>query len=197
MNPRGEDHALSLMNAAVAMVILIPLLLLMWEQSMHNKQGSGREDDQPPIITVSEAEVYSFASGKAQLSPQFKGLLTGTIVPKLEKLAADYRCDIIEVIGHTDEQSIGLASNLDTALLSVINGKSVTLIAGSNLDLGLMRAWSVASLLKSDGRLAGKKIYGYSAGQIILPGGNIAAPAKDPKNDPSRRRIEIRMRRSK
>jgi flagellar motor protein MotB len=211
------------MNNAVVLVILIPLLLLMWEQSQQapkpNQQAVVTEEawrgaqaeisrlkdqvtqagtnDQPPIITISDTEVYSFPSGKAELSPDFERLLTDAIIPKLEKLARDYRCDIIEVIGHTDEQPIGLASNLDVALLPALNNGSMTLTAGSNLDLGSMRAWSVIRFLKADVRLAGKRFYGYSAGQTILPDGNIAAPAKPPQNDPARRRIEIRLRRLK
>src|SRR5262245_30317773 len=100
MNQPSNEHSLSLMNTAVVLVILIPLLLLMWEQSQqartpdHRRPESQAQQtgthDQPPIITISDTEVYSFPSGKAELSPDFERLLSATIIPKLAKLAGDY-----------------------------------------------------------------------------------------------------------
>jgi flagellar motor protein MotB len=180
------------MNAAVGLVILIPLLLLIWE----DQQQPPKPLDQPPIIILREAEGYSFATGKANLSPDFNRLLTDSIIPKLDKLAKEYRCDIIEVIGHTDETPVDGISNLDGVLLPALNGGTFEMSAGSNLDLGMMRAWSVIRFLQADGRLNSTKLYGYSAGQTILPNGEVAVPAKKPENDASRRRIEIRLRRS-
>lgn len=150
--------------------------------------------DQPPVITVSEAQVYSFASGKADLTPEFTQYIAQTIVPRLVQLAGVYACDVVEVIGHTDEQTVRSSSNLDRALL---NGSSMNLSPGSNLDLGFLRAFAVVRALRSDGRLTGTLYYAYSAGQTIMPDGQIAGPEKDPQPDASRRRIEIRLRRSR
>ena len=62
-----------------------------------------------------------------------------------------YRIDTIEVIGHTDGQPSPGISNLDIKLLNefensgeIING----LNTGSNVDLGLLRALSVAAFLR-------------------------------------------------
>ena len=58
-----------------------------------------------------------------------------------------------------------------------------------------MRCWEVINFLKADGRLTGFTLYGYSAGQTVLPSGQIAESGRGPKDDEMRRRIEIRLRR--
>jgi len=219
MTGQQDDRALSMMNAAVSLALLIPLLLLMTAhrrdildmgrrlnakdkqiedlQSRNQAARPGEWLDQPPVITVSEAQVYSFASGRADLTPEFTQYIARTIVPRLVQLAGVYACDVIEVIGHTDEQTVRSSSNLDRALLNGFRRTSTQLSPGSNLDLGFLRALAVVRALRSDGRLAGKLYYSYSAGQTIMPDGQIAGPEKDPQPDASRRRIEIRLRRSR
>lgn len=219
MTGQKDDRALSMMNAAVSLALLIPLLLLITAhrrdllamgrrlnakdkqivdlQSRSQAVRPVERLDQPPVITVSEAQVYSFASGKADLTPEFTQYIAQTIVPRLVQLAGVYACDVIEVIGHTDEQTVRSSSNLDRALLSGFPHNSTNLTPGSNLDLGFLRAFAVVRALRSDGRLTGKLYYAYSAGQTIMPDGQIAGPEKDPQPDASRRRIEIRLRRSR
>ena len=219
MNGQQDDRPLSMMNAAVSLVLLIPLLLLLVgrhreiveigqrlaakekevsDMESHTRvSGTGERLDQPPVITISEAQVYSFASGRADLTAEFARFIADSIVPRLVEFALVYSCDVIEVIGHTDEQTVRSASNLDGALLGGFQNPSVQLSPGSNLDLGFLRAWAVVRALQADGRLMGKLYYAYSAGQTILPDGQIAVPEKEPLPDASRRRIEVRLRRSR
>jgi hypothetical protein len=156
-----------------------------------------KRPDQPPVITISEAEVYSFASGKFELTPGFTRYIADTLIPQLEELAATYRCDVIDVIGHTDGQPVQTASNLDHSLLRAGNDRSIHMQPGSNLDLGFLRASAVIRAIQGDGRLGAVHFYAYSAGQTILPGGVMASSEKRPPSDAKRRRIEIRLRRSK
>jgi flagellar motor protein MotB len=210
-----NDHhhqALSMMNTAVALVLLIPLLLVLTvtEREIANlnqklkasntskpAQLPQKRPDQPPVITISEVEVYSFASGQFELTPGFMRYIADKLIPQLGGLAATYSCDVIDVIGHTDEQPVQTASNLDKSLLSTGNDRSIHLQPGSNLDLGFLRASAVIRAIQADGRLGAMHFYAYSAGQTILPGGEIASPEKRPPSDATRRRIEIRLRRSK
>src|ERR1019366_2725418 len=79
----------------------------------------------PPIINLSEAGGYYFATGSAGLTPNFATQLRTVVVDKLLEIADSYDVDVIEVIGHTDEQPVnGRASNLDRALSSVTSGTS-------------------------------------------------------------------------
>lgn len=153
--------------------------------------------DQPPIIVLSEAAGFSFPTGKADVSPSFQRALRERITPELLRLARTYRCDIVDCVGHTDERGVTSVSNLDTYLLDGGDGPSHgRLVPGSNVDLGLMRCWEVLRFLKTDARLAGFTFYAYSAGAAILPSGAIAIRGQGPRDDPTRRRIEIRLRRA-
>lgn len=219
MSGQQDDRSLPMMNAAVSLVLLIPLLLLLAArhrefldlgrrfaekekqcvalESCNQISPVGERLDQPPVITISEAQVYSFASGRADLTAEFSRFIADSIVPNLVDLARLYSCDVVEVIGHTDEQTVRSASNLDRSLLHGFRNPSAQLSPGSNLDLGFLRAWSVVRALQADRRLVSKLYYAYSAGQTILPDGQIAVPEKDPLPDASRRRIEVRLRRSR
>ena len=64
------------------------------------------------------------------------------------------------------------------------------LSAGSNADLGLMRALAVVQKLESSG-LKNVEFRAYSAAQLYLPSGNLATVNRKP--DETRRRIEIRF----
>lgn len=84
-----------------------------------NAQERG-DHNWPPIISLSEADGYFFKVGSAELDDTFKARLRDKIVPRLIELAHEYKVDVIEVIGHTDEQPIvQRSSNLDQSLLSV------------------------------------------------------------------------------
>ena len=116
------------------------------------------------------------------------------------------KVDTLEVIGHTDGVPISNKGNLDTKLPAVLAGDSEALkalIAGSNNDLGLLRALAVKQkwIEYSDSHpqshiLSTIAIRCYSAGQTILP-----IPQADPVpfdyllNDPKARRIEMRLTR--
>jgi outer membrane protein OmpA-like peptidoglycan-associated protein len=166
------------------------------EEGSRSPEGNGTlPHDQPPIVVLTEAEGYSFETGKAEITPEFAIALNTQIIARLKTLARQYECDVIEVIGHTDGQPVAARSNLDTTLTRVISGQTFALTPGSNADLGLMRAWSVIRHLQGLGEFQRMLFYGYSAGQVIRLDGSYAAP-HDVTADATRRRIEIRLRRS-
>lgn len=158
-------------------------------------QGSGTHD-WPPIINLSEAGGYNFDSGSAVLSAQFIDVLGGQVVDELVDRLDQYDVDIIEVIGHTDEQPIATRpSNLDEALPGVMSdGTDIrTLVAADNAGLGLARAVSVARILSADERLQGYTILPLSAAQLIEAGDRLTNWTSG-GNVKERRRIEIRVR---
>ena len=155
------------------------------------------EHDWPPIINLSEAEGYYFTTGKADIRPDFERLLRDVIVPQLVQLAHQYNVGTIEVIGHTDEQPIvQRPSNLDAMLLNTLNDKASvsSLIPADNAGLGLARAVAVTHILKEDDRLNPYTILPLSGGELITPADQLTAGGGGA--DKSRRRIEIRLRRS-
>lgn len=153
----------------------------------------------PPIITLNAAEGHFFETGSARLPPEFRAYLTGKVMDQLlenlKKLKRD-DVNVIEVIGHTDEQPIfGQTSNLDKGLLSVLQGRSTVdgLIPADNAGLGLARAVSVAGVLSQDKRLSGYTILPYSGAQVIDLGDKLS-DGRSPGDKEQRRRIEIRLR---
>jgi flagellar motor protein MotB len=152
----------------------------------------------PPIINLSEAGGYYFATGSAELTPSFAAELRTVVVDRLLEIADSYDVDVIEVIGHTDEQAVsGRGSNLDRALSAVTAGTSGAGILqwADNAGLGLARALSVVERLSADPRLRNFRILPLSAAQLIGTDGRITR--WDARGDVrERRRIEIRMRKS-
>jgi flagellar motor protein MotB len=152
----------------------------------------------PPIINLSEAGGYYFATGSAELTPNFATELRTVVVDRLLEIADSYDVDVIEVIGHTDEQAVsGRVSNLDRALASVTGGTSGAGVLqwADNAGLGLARALSVVERLSADPRLRNFRILPLSAAQLIGIDGRITR--WDSHGDVrERRRIEIRMRKS-
>jgi flagellar motor protein MotB len=68
----------------------------------------------PPFIKISDAEGYRFASGDASISKAFEEKLSSQVVPRILAIINEYDADVIEIVGHTDEQPIhGLTSTLD------------------------------------------------------------------------------------
>jgi hypothetical protein len=158
--------------------------------------GGDGTHDWPPIINLSEAGGYNFDSGSAVLSAQFIDVLGGQVIDQLMKTLDQYDVDVIEVIGHTDEQPIAArASNLDEMLPRVMaNGADIQdLIAADNAGLGLARAVSVARILSADERLAGYTILPLSAAQLIETGDRLTRWTSG-GSVKERRRIEIRVR---
>ncbi|HEY6257514.1 MAG TPA: hypothetical protein VIY51_17150 [Xanthobacteraceae bacterium] len=151
----------------------------------------------PPIINLSEAGGYYFATGSAELTPNFANELRTVVVDKLLEIADSYDVDVIEVIGHTDEQPVnGRSSNLDRNLAAVTTGSAAGVLQwADNAGLGLARALSVVERLSADPRLRNFRILPLSAAQLINTDGRITR--WDNHGDVrERRRIEIRMRKS-
>lgn len=152
----------------------------------------------PPMIKLSEADGYFFASGRADLTLQFEDTLRSSVIESLLVLAQQYNCDVIEVVGHTDELPVGnRASNLDASLSDVLADRAsvTTLVPSDNAGLGLARAAAVVRVLKSDQRLHDYKILPLSGAQLILTDESLSNGTSfgDVKE---RRRIEIRLRKS-
>ena len=154
----------------------------------------------PPIINLYEAGGYSFPKGQASLSAEFVSDLNGPIVSRLLGYIEEYRgkdiiVDVVEVVGHTDEQPVRGYSNLDEQLVDVMRGSGVPdrLSAADNVGLGMARAAAVAQILRPALESQGVKVIAYSAGQTIEQGDKISE-GHDVGDSARRRRIEIRMR---
>jgi len=152
----------------------------------------------PPIINLSEAGGYYFATGSAVLTPDFATALRTVVINRLLQIAESFDVDVIEVIGHTDEQPVtNRVSNLDRHLSSVTLGgtDAGVLQWADNAGLGLARALAVVKVLTSDARLGAFRILPLSGAQLIDTDGRLTR--WDEQGDVrERRRIEIRMRKS-
>ena len=150
MSRRGSD-TLQLLNSAVALVLLIPILLLVvsavHERARVPSADRGRPHDQPPIIVLSESQGYSFPSGRADLSPAFQTRLRTDIIPKLKRTIADYQCDVVEVVGHTDSQPVASRSITDADLLAFVGGQNMSVSPGSIADGSRIQYYGDGKLL--------------------------------------------------
>lgn len=181
-------------NAFMILVLFLFLTVII-------SQISGKKStDTPPIIVIKDEGAYRFASGSAEISQEMLNYILKQIVPEIETRTKQYGINVVEIIGHTDGQANGqVMSNLDVNLENVVSGNIPVgnLQAGSNADLGLMRALSVVKALRDiqtkENRLSGLSFRAYSAAQLILPNGQFAAIAR--QDDVTRRRIEIRFTR--
>ena len=170
-------------------------LKLLAEGKMEEKVEAG--NNWPPIISLPEAENYSFKLGSAQLTESFKGQLSNEIVNQILRTLSEYDADLIEVIGHTDLQPMSMArvTNLDKSALEYFETTDkVSLRARDNAGLGYARALSVTKHLLQTPELKDYTILPYSAAQMVTP--NHTITTKDDNFDSSQlRRIEIRVRR--
>ena len=161
------------------------------------KASAGKKGEWPPFFSLSEAGGYFFESGKATLRPDFVKKLGTTIIPLLRKNIDDYGVDVVEVIGHTDEVPMVGQSNLDALLIPASQSRVSTeaLHSTDNAGLAMARAVAVVRILRADPRLAGVTILPLSGAQLIVP---VDRPAdgRSSTSDQSRRRIEMRLRRS-
>ncbi|MGG6897936.1 hypothetical protein [Rhizobium sp. BR 315] len=156
--------------------------------------GKGMHD-WPPIINLDDAKKNYFQSGSAELTGTFAQLLDGTITDEIASNLSLYGANIVEVIGHTDEQPVSREkSNLDDTLINAMAGKLPVsaLLPADNAGLGLARAIAVANVLKANPKLKDATILPMSAAQLILPGDTITSGQRGAVE--SRRRIEIRVR---
>jgi outer membrane protein OmpA-like peptidoglycan-associated protein len=161
------------------------------------KAAAGKKGEWPPFFSLSEAGGYYFESGKATLKPAFDRNLRTVVVPLLRKNIDDYGVDVVEVIGHTDEVPMSGQSNLDSRLIAASASQFPigALQSTDNAGLAIARAVAVVHVLRADPRLRGVTILPLSGAQMIVPNDRPAlGSAKG--DDQSRRRIEIRLRRS-
>ncbi len=161
--------------------------------------------DKPLVFPLEEASGYAFAPGHGDLPAGFGDRLERDIVPKIRAIVEEYPIEVMEIVGHTDGTPKSGESNLDAMLIGFELGPSSASVvgkleAGSNADLGLARALSVASFLtnafaKSDSpKLKALVCRAYSGAQLISPNDNVVQGAKN-EDVPSRRRIELRFTR--
>jgi flagellar motor protein MotB len=167
------------------------------ERPEKSEKGVGPSGHQwPPIITLNDAAGYSFKSGSAELSSNLQEALTKTTPNEILNYIKKYDVDVIEVVGHTDEQPLGpRSSNLDRDLLSVLKSPNTiaTLIPADNAGLGLARAVSVVSVLRQSPLLAQYKLIPLSGAQLVNTDETLAIQGMS-REDAQRRRIEIRLR---
>jgi flagellar motor protein MotB len=153
----------------------------------------------PPIISLSEADGNFFERGSAELSPEFRDKLMNSTPQQIAALIKKYDVDVIEVVGHTDEQPVGLRqSNLDHDLVPVLKNytRVASLVPADNAGLGLARAVSVVSVLNRSPLLAGYKLIPLSGAQLVNTDETLAIDGVFSGDIRERRRIEIRLRKS-
>jgi outer membrane protein OmpA-like peptidoglycan-associated protein len=166
------------------------------ERGLNGRGSSGHQ--WPPIISLSEANGYYFKSGSAELTPDFRASLISSIPDRILAIIKQFDVDVIEVLGHTDEQPLVLRqSNLDRDLVPVLrdNGNIASLVPADNAGLGLARAASVVSVLLQSPKLADYKLIPLSGAQLVNTDESLALSGT-PGDIPERRRIEIRLRKS-
>lgn len=199
---RDEDKSVDvypaftdLMSNAFMILSLFLLLALFQSYNLISKleEANRKLQTATPIVIDEKSGKFKFQSGSAELNPALKTYIRQRIIPAIETITKDRAIDFIQVIGHTDGQGIQKTSNLDKNIESVASRKQSVkmLVPGSNTDLGLMRALAVVQEIESTGKLKNVKFRAFSAGQLYLPSGKLAAVNRDA--DASRRRIEIRF----
>jgi flagellar motor protein MotB len=153
----------------------------------------------PPIFRLSEADGNYLKTGSAELSPEFREKLTTSTPEQIAALIKKYDVDVIEVVGHTDEQPVGVRqSNLDRGLVPVLRNYAevASLAPADNAGLGLARAVSVVSVLSRSPLLAGYKLIPLSGAQLVNTDETLAIDGFFSGDVRERRRIEIRLRKS-
>jgi len=164
-------------------------------------------NQEAPIITLSENNsAFRFPSGSAQMSPEFQQRLLDDVFPKIQNNSQRYDCDVLMVIGHTDEVQVGETkrwSNLDDELTrAYTTGTLDALRAGSNTDLGMVRALALVNFFRAhQERIPGiRYILPYSAGQMIQLNRSLSTTFLNDNNkgipDETRRRIELQLTKS-
>jgi len=158
------------------------------------------EKDQglPPLIDLRDKDNKFFEVGSARVSDEFRAHLKGQVADKIWENLQQYPVvDVIEIVGHTSETSVGGGrSSLDQTALAVVRGTAdvSSMSAGDNAGLGLARAIAVMMVLKEDPRLKDVTMLPLSAGPMIQPV-DVLADGSMSGEVAERRRIEIRARR--
>jgi outer membrane protein OmpA-like peptidoglycan-associated protein len=183
-----------LMSNAFMILSLLLLLILVQSQKLNQdlKQANKRLQSASPIVIDESSGKFKFTSGSAELNPQLKNYISTKISLEINKILQEREIDFIQIIGHTDGEGTKQNSNLDKTLETVALGTQPVskLSAGSNADLGLMRALALVQELQKTG-LKNVEFRAYSAAQLYLPSGKLASINRQP--DETRRRIEIRF----
>ena len=158
-------------------------------------------NDKPPIISLPETSGYKFDSGTAKLSADFSLLLEKTVFADITKVLERGDVNTIEIIGHTDGQSLRSreGGNLDSQLGNVLGKvQSANILKpSSNTDLGLIRAVAVRREIEAwletqnlNGKIA---IRCYSAANSVPLTESPDSPSAFAGEEAARRRIEIRF----
>lgn len=171
------------------MIISFFLLISLLQTTIFKK----KLESSAPIIIDEKSGNFKFQSGSAEIPDQLKSHINKKIISDIKKATKQGNIEFIQIIGHTDGQSNRSSSNLDKSLSSAANGNQamISLQAGSNADLGLMRAVAVVQLLQQTKDLKNVKFRAYSAAQLYSSDGKLAI--SNESADDSRRRIEIRF----
>lgn len=193
--PSGIFRSFADLMSNAFMILCFLLLLVLFQSQKLNQElteANKRLQSASPIVIDENSGKFKFKSGSAELNPQLASYIVEEISPEIKDILRSREIDFIQVIGHTDGQGTKQNSNLDRTLEIVAQGKQPVsrLSAGSNADLGLMRALAVVQKLESSG-LKNVEFRAYSAAQLYLPSGNLATVNRQP--DETRRRIEIRF----
>lgn len=164
----------------------------------HTDKEMAAKLKKPPLITLSDADGFSFPSGTALITQEFSEKLMLKIIPEILARAKEHGLDLIEVVGHTDEVPINsrAKSNLDQRLIALLRGDvdAHTLTAVDNTGLAMMRAVVIAGILTNDPRIKAAKltVVPFSAGQLIRRDGHPSVGRG--WDDSDRRRIDLRLR---
>lgn len=160
--------------------------------------ASRPRNDKPPVIRLSDAKDYRFASGSFEVNEAFRVKLISEELPKIIRDIKCYAIDTIEIIGHTDNSPNTGTSNIDNFPKPTELERGLkSVYAGSNADLGLLRAFSVQLLLQDKIREKHPNLLfrSYSASSLINPEDSSNSDFNT-NSDQEKRRIEIRLTRS-
>ena len=148
----------------------------------------------PPSIVLADSE-FKFKPGSFEISQEFRAKLLQK-TNEIKSLAIAYDANIIEVIGHTDTMPVGsnARSNLDWSLAHFRRGGRVRPTAADNVGLGMLRAMSVAAVLEDELGTTDYVVIPLSAGQLVNADGSPDRRLSR-RDDPDRRRMELRVRR--
>jgi hypothetical protein len=192
----GQDVLYVMLSFFVLTSVITTVLLI----QAYRERSSAVALDQPPIITLKEADGYFFASA-AQIGGGFAERLRSVVGPQLAGLGKRYGAGIIEVVGHTDEQPLKLGlprTTLDRRLLDFLHNRTVEEPrASDNVGLGMARAVAIVKVLRSDPNLAAFQILPFSAGQAVDVGDRLSVGTSFGTPVEERRRIEVRLRRAR
>ena len=115
----GQETVYLVLTMAVFATVVLSAMLYKTRQPFED----------PPIITLAEADGFYFAPGSPAISQDFDRQLRATVVPRLRTIADKYGAYTVEVIGNTDEVPLGPSlrrgSNLDGSLAAWLTERSV------------------------------------------------------------------------